>query len=145
MDEKAQFDAFAKLAELALSRRTIRYQNQIRLSVVLWAGLAGAIYFDRHLPQLFVLGSFALVVVVQFAAVWRVHSLHVRDRDDLRLWLARAETLVSGAPLPDVQIHTARERFFALLFWVGPTVLIASLAYLRIFSTNGLAGCLGVG
>lgn len=144
-NEKELFDAFSRLAELALTRRTARYQNQVRLSVVLWAGLAGAIYFDRHLPQWFVIGSFILVVGVQFAAVWRVHSLHVRDRNDLRLWLGRAESIAIGTTSPDVQIHEARERFFALLFWVGPTVLIAALAYFRIFSKSELASCFGGG
>lgn len=52
MQEKEQFDASINLAKFWASRRDARRQNQIRLTLAVWAALAAAtLYLNLDLPK----------------------------------------------------------------------------------------------
>lgn len=133
MDEKDKIDSYIKLAELIQSVRNTRYQNQIRITVVLWATLAAsAIYLKTRPPELMFDLVLVAIIIGHIFAISRAQLHNYRDSVAMTRWLIEAENALLGHPQPIVEISWKGgvNQAITVALWSGPTVLLATIAYL---------------
>lgn len=142
MTNKDKFDAFMRLAEFRQSFRNLRYQTQMRLSVGLWAVLAGSIYLKVRPPG--IPFSIVLMVVVfgHTIAVMQAAIANNRDLKYARYFANEAEKALTGMdrgrlrPPPFSELSFSerwiipRNSYLATIIWVTPTILLSIGAYL---------------
>jgi hypothetical protein len=144
MNEKERFDAFIRLAEFWLARRANRHQVLSRFTVSLWAAMvAGVAYLkNRPVEWEFVL----LLVALIFGHFVIVRLAQYRNDADMQRALGYVGQGANLLPVPDGAITTVLPKanfgpwiklfdekpYLSLMTWVGPTVLLAFVAYLFV-------------
>jgi hypothetical protein len=80
--EKDRFDALMKLAEFRLSRRNIRTAFDWKITLVLWAALAGIIYLKFEISP-YLLGPALILLVSSHALLWS-GQIWARNEEDMK-------------------------------------------------------------
>jgi hypothetical protein len=146
MSSKEHFDSLFELAKFRQSRRDVRYQAILRVSVGLWAIIAAAIlYLKPRLPEWVLIPVLCCVVAGHMLVVRQMQLSNWVDMNTAFYYIEKAEHILFGfgevRQKPKNPIHMSwMERWaspldkkpFAQAFWTTPTIMLTVVAYILI-------------
>lgn len=139
MDAAARFDAVMKLADYRMQRIRDRRENEWKVTLGLWALLAGSPIYVTKAPSPWVVGGVLLLVWLIFTVLWLLPLMKAHAVDSSAMFRHYANAaVIAGEPRPaEAKLKWWETRsWWGVFQWAATGVLAAIAGFL--ISTGAL-------